>query len=107
MQRTPDDWMRDVARTFDVRPGFDDRALFLTGVTIKGGCWHRRLRRFDFRGMRVDGQRLAYAMFVGPVYSGQTVASTCGNEQCCRPDHLELITVKHAKKTVKPMGASA
>lgn len=39
------------------------------------------------------GHRASYEMFVGPIPEGLVIDHLCRNRACCRPDHLEPVTI--------------
>lgn len=64
-----------------------------------GGCWwwmgcrtKKGYGRFSYKGETRWAHRIAYAMFIGEIPELLTVDHMCHNPQCCRPDHLQLVT---------------
>ncbi len=74
---------------------------FLSKVREGHGCWEFT-GRLDREGYGIQwvtdvgnrrSHRLAYEYFVGPIPDGLTIDHLCRNRACCRPDHLEAVTI--------------
>ena len=59
------------------------------------GCWYWLGRTIHGYGVGANYQahRLAYELARGPIPPGLFVRHTCGNRQCCQPEHLYLGSV--------------
>ncbi len=71
----------------------------LCAADLEGGCWrymgcHRADGRPNMRlGDRsVRAYRVAWTVFVGALPEGMDVHHECGNNWCCNPEHLTLLS---------------
>lgn len=74
---------------------------FWSMVNISDGCWEWQghigvggygvISRY---GIKVSAHQMAYRLEVGEIPDGLVLDHLCGNRQCCRPDHLEAVTIK-------------
>lgn len=61
--------------------------IWLRGVTPNG------YGKFWLSGETVGAHRVAFQLGHGVLDPGQDVTQKCGNRLCCRPEHLEIVTV--------------
>lgn len=93
-------------------PGECDR-LMRALIAQHDGCliWPGRTRKgrgrvsitVAGRRVEVDVHRAVFALVVGPIPAEKLVSQRCGNGQCARPDHMELVT----PRTVWERGVAA
>lgn len=69
-------------------------------VQIPDGCWIwiGTIASGEYGQMVVNGRtlmahRFAYELLVGPIPEGLTLDHLCRETMCCRPDHLEPVTL--------------
>ena len=53
------------------------------------GCWPYPERTYDLGANKIPVQRLSYEATRGPLSKWDDVTTTCGNDRCVRPAHLE------------------
>lgn len=85
-------------------------ALFWERVNRSGACWIWRgaisygSPTFKRNGKKRQARRYVYELFIGPIPLEHRVVTTCGEERCVRPEHLEAI---HASEAFGRSGDSA
>ena len=79
----------------------DPDVRFLQYIAKADGCWlwtselnKSGYGRFSYNGKRVFAHCHAYALWVGEVPQGSSVAHICRNKSCCNPEHLLVVAGK-------------
>ena len=65
-----------------------------------GKCWidnqslSKGYSQRNIKGIRYNGHRESYKLFIGAIPEGLVIDHLCGNKACYRPSHLEAVTQK-------------